>query len=64
MNRPRAVLLLVLLLGVGACAVGSPPEASTHASAELADLQDPQQLRDMFNADPDLPRLILLLSPT
>jgi hypothetical protein len=63
-------LLAALLVGVVAACGGSdsdePSAAAPRSAAEgrLADLTEISQLRDAFNRDKGLTRLVLLLSPT
>jgi nitrous oxide reductase accessory protein NosL len=66
--RRRALLaaLAAALLGAGcggAHRSASPP-ARANARGDVTELKDMGQLRSAFNAHPDVPRLIVLASPT
>jgi hypothetical protein len=61
----RLVVLLVALVaaGCGGSDEGMPRRV-TPAEPTLTDLTSIDQLRERFNADQGVPRLILLVSPT
>jgi hypothetical protein len=73
----RAATVLAAVLAAGALAAyashdGSThsgprsgrPSAQSHAGAELRDVESVDQLRTLFNAQSQEPRLIVLASPT
>jgi nitrous oxide reductase accessory protein NosL len=66
--RRRALLtaLAVALLGAGCGAANRPASPHPRAGARdnVTELEDIGQLRAAFNAHPDVPRLIVLASPT
>ena len=61
----RLVLVLVALLAAG-CAGGDDESGgeTSGAAPQLADLTSVDQLRERFNADEGVPRLIVLVAPT
>jgi len=65
-----SMLLLCVVLAGGAAVLparqttGAQAPAVTAQGAALTDLEDLDQLRDLFNQRAGAPRLILLLSPT
>ena len=60
--RRSSPLLFALLLGFGLASVADV--GSLAATAKLHDLRSVDQLKDRFNDDTGVPRLVLLLSPT
>jgi ABC-type glycerol-3-phosphate transport system substrate-binding protein len=65
----RLALLLAVALVAGACGgsdedTPSPVADSAPAEQTLSDLTSVDQLKERFNADQGVPRLILLVSPT
>ena len=61
---PRRLWSLVLLLATGLSAACGNDSVSDESSHELRDLARIEDLRELFNRDAGVPRLILLLSPT
>jgi hypothetical protein len=66
MRRVSLVLVLVALLVAG-CSGGDDDEGSAQTTASapaLADLTSVDRLKERFNADRGVPRLIVLVAPT
>jgi ABC-type glycerol-3-phosphate transport system substrate-binding protein len=65
MRRLALVLVLVALLVAGCSGDDEEGSGETTASAPaLADLTSADQLKERFNADRGVPRLIVLVAPT
>jgi hypothetical protein len=61
----RLALLLVALVVAGCGGGGDEGGGETRRAApQLADLTSVDQLRERFNADQGVPRLIVLVAPT
>ncbi len=65
-GRKLLSVVLFCIVLAGGVAPSQPRHGMTAAAqdASLTDLQDLGQLRDLFNQQAGVPRLILLLSPT
>lgn len=67
MNRICSKALACVLLACSLFASGSSRQPSVSAvepAPELKDLKNLEELRALFNKEKDMPRLILLISPT
>ena len=64
--RTAALLLGVAAMLATSVAARAPQRqaAARRSAPALTDLKDPSQLRDLFNQDRGVTRLVLLLSPT
>ena len=63
----RAAALAVLAAGalaLGGCGSARQRTAATGSDDQISELRSIDQLRTAFNAHPDVPRLIVLVSPT
>jgi hypothetical protein len=60
----RALLLLLLLVGLAGCGGGEEKSADPPARGAVTDLDNVLALRSDFEADAGKTRLLLLLSPT
>ena len=59
-----ALLAVVALLGVTGCGGDDTESEAAAGSGELQDVSSVAVVKDAFDADAGMPRLVLLLSPT
>ncbi len=64
MRLGALAVLLALAAALGGCGSGSHETTSTRSDARITELRSIDQLRGAFNAHPDVPRLVVLVSPT
>ncbi len=57
-------MLLALTVALGGCGGNGHKTASTAKDDRVTELRNIDQLRQAFNTHPDVPRLIVLVSPT
>lgn len=62
--RILAVVALALALGAAGCGGSSSSSPTTKEAAGLSDVKSVDQLRTLFAEHADVPRLLLIVSPT